>query len=705
MVNNMSRFRYVYVLAALFLLLGMGVQAYVSYSRARFRLLEKMDLEMQIAQEKLRFELYDAFDALSQIKDEVGDCLTRPEQLFDITSELIERYPNFYSCYVAFPPYAYPQKGKWCGLASYRSADTIISGFFGDPEHDYFEREWYKGAIQCSEGYWSTPYRDEDFDEPIYTYSNDYRDEAGNLICVIGIDFSLKWIHNLLDQFKPFEEAVFMLYSSNGALLAASDGAPQNDALADGSWVVSNKTLQPININMVTAVPRSLIIQSLRLGTLLPLGVFLLGILVVSLLIRRLSHDERENTRLETERQVMSHELQIAHDIQMGILKNANANDNANAGIELHTLLVPMREVGGDFYDYHRNGDTLWFIIGDVSGKGVPAAIFMSAAVNLFRAAGERANSPKQIMQEMNVVLSENNPSLTFITAFVGRLSISTGELLYCNAGHCPPIMNHESLTMNPEPLTMNPEPLPMNHEPLTMNPEIIVPLRPRTLPMNPNIPLGYDGRYSFVEQGCMLAEGDTLILYTDGVTEARNSQREMLGLKRWIDIIASSNDLPQSIQHFMGTAEPTDDITLMTIRKTGPVSPVSLTVPCHEDQWPVLKQAIHTFGLCVGMDNKALKQFEVAAEEATVNILHYSHASEIDMTLTGQRQSQSLTITLQDDGLPFDPTAHLSNDKATDERQVGGMGIHLIRQIVDQMHYERREEKNILTLVKLLNS
>ena len=680
----MKRFKYIHILAALFLLLGMGVQSYVSYSRALFSLQEKMDLETQIAQEKLQFELYDALDASSQIADKVKKCLEHPDELYDKTSELLNRYPNFYSCYVAFPPYYYPEEGKWFGLTSYRTKDSIISRPFGNAEHDYFEREWYKGAVQSTEGYWSTPYRDDDFDEPIYTYSKVMRDEEGKLICVIGIDFSLNWIHNLLEHFKPFEEAVFMLYGSNGTLLAMSNGAP-----ADGfgnSWIITSKTLQPINIKMVTAVPKRHIIQSLSLGTLLPFGVFVLGIFVVGLLIRRMTRDERDNARLETEKEVMSHELEIAHDIQMGILKDENEKKKAqaNGDIELNTLLVPMREVGGDFYDFHREGDELWFIIGDVSGKGVPAAIFMSAAVNLFRAAGVRANSPKEIMQEMNAVLSENNPSLTFVTAFIGRLHIPTGELLFCNAGHCAPLIKHKLSAVN-------------QHSAVRSQPSEV-----KCLQMESNIPLGYDGRYCFVEQGCMLGEGDTLVLYTDGVTEARNSEREMLGLKRWSDIVAKNEDLPNAIKHFIGQAEPTDDITLMTICKESPILPMTINVPCREDQWPVLRNAIHSFGLCIGMERKALKKYEVAAEEAIVNILHYSQANDIEIVLSSQ--DSAFTIQLMDDGLPFDPTEHTPNNKTIDERQIGGMGIHLIRQIVDEMHYERKKEKNILRMAKLLN-
>ena len=672
----MKRFKYIHVIAALFLLLGMGVQSYVSYSKAQSQLQEKMDLEMQIAQEKLRFELYDALEAWAELEDEVEKDLNEPETIIQKTDEILRRYPNFYACYVAFPPYYLPQQ-KWYEPTSYRTQDTIISGILGDADHDYFEREWYKGASQSSDDYWSPPYREETFNKTIYSYSKSLRDEEGNLICVIGVDFSLKWINRLLDHFKPFEEAVFMLYSSNGTLLAASDGAPAEGF--DNTWIISRKTLQPININMVTAVPKRHILKSLRVGTLLPLSVFVLGILVVGFLIRRITRDDHEKARLETEKEVLSHELEIAHDIQMGILKDEKEKKQAegDGDIELQTLLVPMREVGGDLFDFHREGDELWFIIGDVSGKGVPAAMFMSAAVNLFRAAGVRASSPKEIMEEMNAVLSENNPSLTFVTAFVGCLRIPTGELIYCNAGHCAPLIYSRHSAVSTQPSEV------------------------RSLQMEPNIPLGFDGRYSFVEQGCMLGEGDTLVLYTDGVTEARNPEREMLGMKRWAEIVANHDDLYGAIKTFMGKAEPTDDITLMTIRKKSPVQPVTIHVPCREDQWPVMKGTIHTFGLCAGLDKKALKKFEVAAEEAIVNVLHYSQATELEMVLSQVRPVSAISIQLSDNGIAFDPTAHVPNEKATDERQVGGLGIHLIRQIMDEIHYERSEEKNILTLVK----
>ena len=139
-------------------------------------------------------------------------------------------------------------------------------------------------------------------------------------------------------------------------------------------------------------------------------------------------------------------------------------------------------------------------------------------------------------------MLSNNNPSLTFVTAFIGRLNVKTGRLTYCNAGHCEPIFNGEwtkGRMANSE----------------------------RFLDCEPNIPLGYNGKYEFVEQETTLAKGETLVLYTDGITEARNAERKMLGKRRWAEMVAQGGDLMEVVKAYIGVAEPSDDITLMTIK------------------------------------------------------------------------------------------------------------------------------------------
>lgn len=525
------RYRYIHFLAALFLIVGMAVQFIVSYRQAKRHVQESIDLKMQIAHEKVLFELYDAYEAAQLMKGLVGDNLSTPEKLLGETYSVLKQYTNFYSCYASFPEYRYPKEGKWFCPCSYRLHDTIHTVRFGDRHHDYFTREWYKGALESDDkGYWSQPYKDEDFDETIFTYSDDMTDEEGNLICVIAIDFSLSWLQKSLEEYNPFDKSACMLFSSNGTLLTSSENlyGLNPSHLNDDRWLISRKELSPVDIEMVIAVPKHYIWQSIRMSIILPFFIFVLGILVVALLIRRLVLQQRARARLETEKEVMARELEIAHGIQMGIVRRDFPQD---VEVEVHADLLPMREVGGDLYDFCRKGDMLWFIIGDVSGKGIPAAIFMSATVNLFRSALGHTASPKAIVEEMNAVLSDNNPSLTFVTAFVGCLHIPSGKLLYCNAGHNKPILSNSGC-----------------------------------LPAKANLPLGFDGKYQFEEQSCELAEGERLVLYTDGVTEARNSGHVMLGMDRWMEMVARGGDLLEAVRAYIGPAEPTDDITLMTI-------------------------------------------------------------------------------------------------------------------------------------------
>lgn len=533
------RYRYIHILAAMFLIVGMAVQLVMSYSQAKRYVQEYIDLKTQIAREKILFELYDVYEVIDQMKQGVADNLTEPNIILKGTSDLLKRYPSFYCLHVDFSEYYYPEKGKCYTLFSYRLNDSIQPIITRESQFDYFQREWYKGAMTSgNQGYWDKPYWSDVIDESLFTYSDDMADEQGRLVCVVGIDFSLEWMQQLLEQFKPLDEAVCVIYSSDGKMLTASDnltGSPSS--LTEDGWIISRQTFETndisLDIEMIIAVPKSHIWESILWRVLWPFIVFVLGIMIVGFFIRRMLRDQQENARLETEKRVMSHELQIAHDIQMGILRHDFPQDK---DVTVNADLLPIYEVGGDLYDYYRQGDDLWFIIGDVSGKGVPSALFMSAAVNLFRSALGHQTSPKAIMEEMNAVLSENNPSVTFVTAFIGRLHIPSGQLTYCNAGHLPPLVESTDNQV-------------------------------RTVEVARNVPLGFDGKYNFVEEGCMLGEGEKLVLYTDGVTEARDAAGEMLGDEQWMEIVANDDDLLGTLKRYIGEAEPTDDITILSIR------------------------------------------------------------------------------------------------------------------------------------------
>lgn len=550
----------------------MTVQFVMSYSQARHHVQETIDLKNQIAHEKILFELYDAYEVIDQLKQSVADNLSHPDHMLKETSNLLKRYPSIFCLHVDFTEDYYPEKGQWYSMFSYRLNDSIRTMNTAGNQFDYSQREWYQGALNSGgKGYWGKTYWSDVINTTLFTYSDDIVDSLGNAVCVVGVDFSLSWLHQLLEQFKPIDEAVCMIYSSDGTVLTASENgagrAPLD--LSEDRWIRSRQTFDEIDMEMVIAVPKRLIWKDILWIILWPLVVFVLGSIIVGILIRRMLRDQQKNAQLETEKQVISHELQIAHDIQMGILRNDFPEDQ---DVVVHADLLPMREVGGDLYDFSRQGDILWFIIGDVSGKGVPATMFMSATVNLFRSALGHQTSPKAIVEEMNTVLSANNPSLTFVTAFIGRLHLPSGQLTYCNAGHMPPLVQHSDRSVS-------------------------------CIKMIRNAPLGYDETFKFVEEGCLLGKDEQLVLYTDGVTEARNATGKMMGRAQWMEIARHDDDLLGAVRRYIGDAEPTDDITLMTICKRSEVQPVSMHVPNHLDQWPLLRRTLHEYGVCIGVE------------------------------------------------------------------------------------------------------
>jgi serine phosphatase RsbU (regulator of sigma subunit) len=529
------KYRLFYISAALFLIASMAVQFVSSYRRNMSNVQDNIDLKTEVAYEKILFELYDAYEVIDLMKQYVANNLRESDSMEKGTSDLLERYPSFYCLHVDFPEYYYPEKGKWFSACSYRLNDSIISMIVGDEHFDYFQREWYKGALESgNRGYWGKPYWSDVVDNMLFTHSDNMVDKNGKLICVVGIDFSIAWMQTLLEQFKPFDDAVCIIYSADGKLLAASENMNGLDPseLKEDSWIVSRKTFETIDIEMMLAVPKWEVWKNVIWTGLWSLVVLISGILVIAIFIRRMLRDQEENARLETEKEVMAHELQIAHDIQMGILRYDFPQEQ---DMTVHADLLPVREVGGDLYDFYRKGHNLWFIIGDVSGKGVPAAMFMSAAVNLFRSALGHLTSPKSIMEEMNAVLSENNPSVTFVTTFIGCLNIPSGHLAICNAGHLPPIIKSKDSNV-------------------------------RTLDLVRNVPLGFDGNFGYTEDSCQLGDGETLVLYTDGVTEAQNAEGKMMGASKWMEIVAQSDDLLEAVKRYIGQAEQSDDITLMTI-------------------------------------------------------------------------------------------------------------------------------------------
>ena len=246
-------------------------------------------------------------------------------------------------------------------------------------------------------------------------------------------------------------------------------------------------------------------------------------------------------TTATAQRASLEHELDIAYKIQMAMLPKSFPSIQRN-DIGIYGLLTPAKTVGGDMYDFAVRDEKLFFCIGDVSGKGIPSALWMAMTIAAFRTQIANENRPEKIVTTLNDALAERNELMMFATFFLGVLDLKTGELTYCNAGHEAPVLLSGD---QPEPLDIE-----------------------------SNVPLGVIPEWAYKAQQRKLAPGTTLFLFTDGLTEAENKGHTQFGRDRMMEVLkASSKDAKMlvettadAVRDFVGEAEQSDDLTLFAI-------------------------------------------------------------------------------------------------------------------------------------------
>lgn len=538
------KFRALPIVAILFIAAAMIVQFVISFSLEKEHVRETVEYKMQLAQKDFFYVLLGFHNAADEMRKYVLEHPCNERELLETTRSELNRYPHIDNIFVKFAPGVYQGKESNYFPRTYRSHGQTISTAHGSDSLDYYVRDWYTGALRCdSNGYWSEPYIGASTQTLIASHSIKIEDEQGRLIGVVGNDFSIEWVKDILRDIKPYDEAVCLIHGTKGSLIASSDNSTlenethyKNDKL---HWRVYSETMYPINMQLMIAVPNHIIWQSIKGRSIITLCVLIIGIVVLVLLFRRIEKNQKAYFQVENEHKLIQNEMQIAKNIQRGILVHDFIDDDA---LSLHATLVPMQSVGGDLYDFYRDGDYVTFIIGDVSGKGMPAAMFMSSTVTLFRATVKHHLSPHVIMEEINSTLSSNNSLMMFVTAFIGRLHLPTGELTYCNAGHLPPL--------------------------LVKNGQC------RWLEMKEvNVILGLDGAYHFTEQSTTLERGEQIIVFTDGVTEAENTKKELLGFDHLLELLQTAQPpiddqtIYDLVCRFSAGAEQSDDIAIMNVQ------------------------------------------------------------------------------------------------------------------------------------------
>jgi sigma-B regulation protein RsbU (phosphoserine phosphatase) len=392
---------------------------------------------------------------------------------------------------------------------------------------------------------------------------------------------------------------------------------------------------------------------------------------------------------IEVQKERMQEELNVGRDIQMSMVPQTFPPFPERKEFAIHAALHPAREVGGDFYDFFFiDENRLCICIGDVSGKGVPAALFMAVTQTLIRARATDDISTASIMTRVNDELSRNNKQYMFVTVFIAILNVVTGKLTYTNAGHNPSYIRKTDGEMV-------------------------------RLDTRHGVVLAASPGLAYKEDRIQLQRGDLLFMYTDGVTEARSPDKVFFGEDRLAALLASNDyeSVEAAVEHivkqtksFENGAEQFDDITAMALRyekepEAKPIPKIEMRIPNQLSEIKNVKVRFNEFSDQTGLSKSIRRKLNLVFDELLNNIISYAyddqepHEIMIDFELAGGR----LTISVKDDGKPFNPFEMDAPDTTIGlkERQVGGLGIHLVRSLMDKAIYQRHVDKNVVTLVK----
>lgn len=379
-------------------------------------------------------------------------------------------------------------------------------------------------------------------------------------------------------------------------------------------------------------------------------------------------------------------ELEFAKNIQRSALPSVSPVFSKRKDMDIYASMFPAKEVGGDFYDFYLTGkDKLNVLIADVSGKGIPAAMFMMRAKTELKSLTEADMELSEVFNHGNEKLCEGNEAGMFVTAWQGCIDLTTGEVKYVNAGHNPPLVRHKDGTF-----------------------EFI------------------KGRSGFVLAGMegikykseefALAPGDILYLYTDGITEAQNTASVLYGNDRLRDTLNKSGAcsmqelcecVKADIDEFVGDAVQFDDITMLALEYTGKdfIPTISFEEAKTDDIPAVTKFAERKLER-FGCDSKTVMQMDVAIDEIFSNIVRYAYpegSGPVKVEVFESDKPHAVYMRFTDHGIPYNPINAKDPDTSlsAEERDIGGLGIFMVKKTMDDVAYEYKNDTNILTVKK----
>ena len=709
------------ITAAAFMLLISGLQQTYARKQIRKSLEKTAETELIIKTLNIKSILESVELALNNHEWEIEQLLPYPDSLFGLTQRLVEQNPTLDGCCIAMVPNYYPEKGRLFEPYTIRRDTGIETYQLGSEEHDYSTNRVFIETIAQDTSVWSEPYPNpEEPDVTLVTYTHPIHDKTGKVVGSIAVDLNTGWLGDVLNSRHLYPSSYNLLLSVEGHLICGPDAGTVNPrevdmmvSLLNDSTCSQNAStsgrFHTVNFNDkengskgfdYSMSPRALNswrlavvhykdevfqpLNSLRWRNLL---LTLVGLLVFAFIIQRSAHNLNKLEKANLEKERIDNELNIAKNIQMDMLPKPDSAATRD-DVSLFGSIIPAKIVGGDLYDHFIRDEKLFFCIGDVSGKGVPAALVMAVVHTLFRSISAHESRPDRIMHTLNENACQGNDSNMFVTFFIGVLDLPTGKLRYCNAGHNGPVIVGKDMRM---------------------------------LPAKANLPLGVVDDMVYVAQEETLVPNETLFLYTDGVTEAKNSQHEQFGMTQLEETLKGLvvqeavtpkhliETVTEHVNAFVQDAEQSDDLTMLAVQYTPKTKAIifqdTLTISNKLSEITRLNTCVTTAADALHLEMGLTSKLKLAVEEAVVNIIDYAYPSGTEGTIVihFEADSDCLRFIITDTGAEFDPTSVSKADTtlSVEDRPIGGLGVFLVRNLMDSINYERLGGKNILRLEK----
>lgn len=529
-----------------------------------------------------RSESGEAFVTISQ----TGFVIPAEDKVFSILEQFLNSNPHVCGVAIGFEPFVYPKTKGQYGFAAYVTNVSGSNESFSLGElHDFRQREWYQGAATTDAPYWSHPFRESSHGKVVTCFSVPLHGYGNRRIGVLALDIDTESFRKKCDDVAPFPNASVTLVDSDfrfishpdmdNLLKKISEVSMYDNYSADDSMRVKmmNHERGQYMVNRGTdheamfyfaPIPRTgwtisiecpstdiySGVKRMKRDTAI-IGIFSLLFMLVCfmMMFRRLKIVTQSKAGIERD-------LEIASKIQMGMLPKLYPAFPDRKELDVCGFLKPAKTVGGDLYDYFIRDEKLFFCIGDVSGKGVPASLFMAVIRALFRNISLHTSDPAEILSALNIALSQGNTHNMFCTMFLGILDLKTGHLDFSNAGHNSPIIRR--LADNEQGVNVH-----FAH--------------PKA-----NIALGVLENFPYVKEEAVLKPGEAIFLYTDGVTEAENATKDLFGDQATLNALAHARNhnvrsakdfityVYDELLAYVGDTEQSDDITMVVIEYKG---------------------------------------------------------------------------------------------------------------------------------------